>query len=78
MTAPSISSSMPATPFLNSVTLLPSDRITLGSRLPKISSAMQPMISSSLHAGHTDEGERHGEAPWSGLVESSGVGRRSI
>src|SRR5947207_9154987 len=33
-----MSSSIPETPFLNSVTLLPSDRITLGRRLPKISS----------------------------------------
>src|SRR4051812_21751526 len=32
-----MSSSRPETPFLNSVTLFPSERITLGRRLPKIS-----------------------------------------
>ena len=33
-----MSSSIPEMPFLNSVTLLPSDRMTLGRRLPKINS----------------------------------------
>src|SRR5215212_2099320 len=48
VTAWSRSSSIPATPFLNSVTLLPSDRITLGRRLPKRSSITPPTMAISI------------------------------
>ena len=44
LTAESISSSMPATPFLNSVTLRPSERITDGRRLPKRRKAIAAMM----------------------------------
>src|SRR5262249_60787106 len=37
----SMSSSIPEMPFLNSVTLLPNDRIALGRRLPKIKRQMK-------------------------------------
>src|SRR5262245_1369175 len=48
VTAWSISSSTPETPFLNSVTLFPSERITLGRRLPKIKRETKATMISSV------------------------------
>ena len=44
--AASISSSIPATPFLNSVTLRPRERMTEGRRFPKRRNAMSAIITS--------------------------------
>src|SRR3954471_10565653 len=68
VTAWSMSSSIPETPFLNSVTLLPSERITLGRRLPKISSETNATTINSV----APKLGRKANGNMGGLLKSSG------